>query len=280
MARSVMMSNTTLQFLFHPNVFNDPEAEASRIVQLLLAAAIDTDRKEAFKQTFPIYVTKNRNIGKVHPPLAEIPGILDRFWDGAMKEYRRIFKIHSKLKDVVKLVMENVKRKKLELLKAEADQAQESIDLVPKQSPTRTPRRRSHSSDRKTITASSSKRSATWDAFVNKLHGMRPHKNNPPNVDGSESSDLSRVNSTASIDTQATDSDLAATFKPGVVETSIADLDGTAEGPDIFFAGSPIRIEQLSDSSGVPCEALRRMRFAKDGSFEAFISVNESHDDS
>jgi hypothetical protein len=311
MARSVLTSNITLQFLFHPNVFSDPEAEAARIVQLLHAAANATDRKEAFKQTFPIYASENRNIGKVHPPLPEIPGILDQFWDGAMEEYRKIFRIrnpedyHRKLKDVVRLVIADERRKKLERLRLETEEAKDTVDVVSREIPAKPDIRRSRSSDRKTVTALNSKRSATWDAFVNsslvnRLQGKRPNRSNPPNVDGSDSIERSRANSNASIETQATDSDLIAILssvpssQAGAVETSIADLDGAADERDVFYdvedlaqkatdtngmPSSRHRIE-FSYDSDVPCEALRRMRFAKDGSFEAFISVDESNDGS
>ncbi|EHL01972.1 hypothetical protein M7I_1921 [Glarea lozoyensis 74030] len=293
MARSILMSNVTLQFLFHPNVFSNPETEAARIVQLLLSAATATDRKEAFKQTFPIYASENRNIGKVHPPLPEIPAILDQFWDGAMNEYDKIFKIShqagrktrdgkepKRLKDMVQLVIADERRKKAEAIAKETQEAEISGTHSKKaEGKAKLPCMKTD--DKKIITASTTKRSATWGAFVNRLQGKRPTKRSPPNVDGVESSDTTRVNSLASIENQSTD----------LVETYITDLDGACDDPDVFYEAEegpkdpldeqleisriPLRVSQQQSEDGGICEALRRMRFAKDGSLEAFISVDE-----
>ncbi|EPE27969.1 hypothetical protein GLAREA_04760 [Glarea lozoyensis ATCC 20868] len=320
MARSILMSNVTLQFLFHPNVFSNPETEAARIVQLLLSAATATDRKEAFKQTFPIYASENRNIGKVHPPLPEIPAILDQFWDGAMNEYDKIFKIShqagrktrdgkepKRLKDMVQLVIADERRKKAEAIAKETQEAEISGTHSKKaEGKAKLPCMKTD--DKKIITASTTKRSATWGAFVNRLQGKRPTKRSPPNVDGVESSDTTRVNSLASIENQSTDlggfsnattrvnsvvSDSSTTqpSKAIVVETYITDLDGACDDPDVFYEAEegpkdpldeqleisriPLRVSQQQSEDGGICEALRRMRFAKDGSLEAFISVDE-----
>jgi hypothetical protein len=320
MARSILISNVTLQFLFHPNVFSDPEAEAARIVQLLLSAATATDRKEAFKQTFPIYVLENRNIGKVHPPLPEIPGVLDQFWDGAMDEYSRIFKVPhqpgrktrddkepKRLKDMIQLVIADERRKKAEAI-AQVAQEAEIIGTGSTKTEGKTEAPCTKNNDKKIITASTTKRSPTWGAFVNRLQGKRATKRSPPNVDGVESNDTTRVNSLASIESQSMDldtfsnattrvnsvaSDMSTTktLKRAVVETYITDLDGACDERDVFYEAEehpsdqldqqleisriPLRVSEQQSEDGGVCEALRRMRFAKDGSLEAFVSVDE-----
>ena len=204
---------------------------------------------------------------------------------------------------------------------------------------------RSESNGSKPITASTTKRSHIWGAFIHRLQGKRPHKSTPPNVDGAESNDTTRVNSIASMDSLPSEPSANSTLKPVVIETSITDVDGTSEEREIFYEAEEqqkeptieetevseeyeqaekdleersveesetgtikvhdetssmksettfveeveakpqekpklaIRIENESEDGSV-CEALRRMRFAKDGSFEAYVSVDETQEQS
>lgn len=171
------MANITLQLLFHPNVFGDPAAEGARIFDLLYAEACQEEKKDAFRATFPIYVTEHRNLGKIHPPLPEIPGILDQFWDGSMDRYRSVFRIKRankkipgkdgephKLKPLVQKIIEQNRRKKREA-KAAALQEQTGCSLA-----------KSALDTVKGSGSPSSIRAATWGVFNRMLHPGKSHR--------------------------------------------------------------------------------------------------------
>ncbi|CAG8974128.1 hypothetical protein HYALB_00002764 [Hymenoscyphus albidus] len=199
LARNLMMVNTTLTFLFHPNVFTDPKAEAARIFDLLYAEASAQEKELAFRETFPRYVTTSRHLGTIHPPLPEIPNVFKQFWDGAMERYRDVYKIKldpnqkktpgkdgepHKLKPLIHKMIEMERRRKREEEKVEAGD-------LPDQST-------GNSSTPSALSAMSkstkeavkgppdSKRSATWGA-VNKLFHLKKggRKQKSLDVDGS-----------------------------------------------------------------------------------------------
>ncbi|CAG8960372.1 hypothetical protein HYFRA_00012447 [Hymenoscyphus fraxineus] len=199
LARNLMMANTTLTFLFHPNVFTDPKAEAARIFDLLYAEASAQEKEVAFRATFPRYVTTSRHLGTIHPPLPEIPSVFKQFWDGAMERYRDVYNIKldpnqkktpgkdgepHKLKPLIHKMIEMERRRQQEKEKAEAGE-------LPDQSTGNysTPSALSamSKSTKEAVKGQpDSKRSATWGAFNKLLHlkkGGRKQKSS--DMDGS-----------------------------------------------------------------------------------------------
>lgn len=142
------------------------------------------EKKEAFCITFPIFVTEHRNLGKVHPPLPEIPIILDQFWDACMDKYRIVFKIKRdltqkktpgkdgqprKLKPLVQKIIEMERRRKREEAKA-AVAAQSAADA-------QSPLCALTKSTIDTVKGSpDSKRAATWGIFNKMLHPGKPRR--------------------------------------------------------------------------------------------------------
>ncbi|KAG9236990.1 hypothetical protein BJ875DRAFT_522940 [Amylocarpus encephaloides] len=199
MARTILMTDTTLQFLFHPNVFCDPKAETVRILNLLIDATSVIDRKDALKEYFPIYVSKSRNIRKVHSPLPEIPEILE-FWEVTMRYYRKSDREGKPktLKSVVQLVIADERQKKAAAA-AEKNNPQILTPNPPKPIKNLT-REKSDGCDK----SKQSRKAVTWDSFVNMMTAgfkrLAKRSNNltiPINMDGGRSADASRIGSIA-----------------------------------------------------------------------------------